>query len=212
MTHKTLIVRKRGLCDYLPVLQAMQAFTASRQADTPDEIWLVQHPPVFTQGQAGKPEHILNSGDIPVIQTDRGGQVTYHGPGQLVMYCLFNLEKLGVGIRCLVNGLENSIIAFLASHHIQAHKQDKAPGVYVEGKKICSIGLRVRRGFTYHGLALNIDMDLTPFDHIHPCGYPHLKVTQVKDLIGAVDIKTTADEVLKHLCKAFGYIMSHREE
>lgn len=208
MTHNSLIIRKLGLCDYLPILQAMQAFTVNRQAITPDEIWLVQHPPVFTQGQAGKPEHILEPGDIPIIQTDRGGQVTYHGPGQLVMYCLFNLETLGVGIRCLVNGLENSVLAFLSDHNIQAHRQDKAPGVYVDGKKICSIGLRVRRGFTYHGLALNIDMDLSPFNCINPCGYPNLKVTQVKDLIRMGDIDVIAEEVLNHLCKEFGYIIA----
>ena len=209
MTDKTLNLRHLGLCEYLPISQAMQTFTATRQAHDPDEIWLLQHPPVFTQGQAGKPEHILDPGNIPVIQTDRGGQVTYHGPGQLVVYCLFNLETLGIGIRCLVNGLENSIIALLADHNILAHRQEKAPGIYVDGKKIASIGLRVRRGFTYHGLAFNIDMDLTPFDRINPCGYPNLMVTQLKDLGGITDINRIADEIISHLCKEFGYNATH---
>lgn len=205
MNPNQLIVRKLGICDYLPILQAMQAFTANRQASNPDEIWLVQHPPVFTQGQAGKPEHILDPGNIPVIQTDRGGQVTYHGTGQLIVYCLFNLQALNIGIRCLVNGLENSIIKLLSDYGVQAHRQEKAPGVYVEGKKICSIGLRVRRGFTYHGLALNIDMDLTPFNRINPCGYPNLAMTQLSDLIEISNIDSISNEIISHICKEFEY-------
>jgi len=206
MTHKTLIIRKLGLCDYLPILQAMQEFTAHRQANNPDEIWLVQHASVFTQGQPGKPEHILDPGNIPIIQTDRGGQVTYHGPGQLIVYCLFNLQALNMGIRCLVNGLENSIIKLLSDYGIKAHRQEKAPGVYVEGKKICSLGLRVRRGFTYHGLALNIDMDLTPFNRINPCGHPHLAMTQLSDLIEIKDIDAISNEVIQYICREFKYV------
>ena len=205
MNSNPLIVRELGLCDYLPTAQAMQNFTAKRGVQDFDELWLLQHHPVFTQGQAGKPEHILDPGDIPIIQTDRGGQITYHGPGQLIVYCLFNLHALNIGIRCLVHGLENSIIKLLSDYEVRAHQQEKAPGVYVEGNKICSLGLRVRRGFTYHGLALNIDMDLTPFNRINPCGYPNLAVTQLRDLTATRDISTVSSQVVKHLCKEFGY-------
>lgn len=159
----TLIVRELGQCEYEQIWEKMRIFTDARIEDTPDEIWLLEHPPVFTQGLAGKAEHVLNPGDIPVIKTDRGGQVTYHGPGQLVAYVLFDLRRLNVGIRQMVRLLEQAIVDLLAEYNIVAAGRCDAPGVYVDGAKICSIGLRVRKGCTYHGIALNVAMDLTPF-------------------------------------------------
>lgn len=202
---KELRVRHLGLCEYLPVLQAMQHYTNARQEHDPDELWLLQHPPVFTQGQAGKAEHILDAGDIPIIHTDRGGQVTYHGPGQLLAYCLFNLQALGLGIRCLVHNIENSILAFLTEQGVEGHRRENAPGVYVQNKKICSIGLRVRRGFTYHGFAFNVDMDLSPFKRINPCGYTDLAATQLSDWTHTLSFDQVAEEIISHLCKEFGY-------
>ena len=162
----------------------MQAFTLQRHADTQDEIWLLEHPPVFTQGMNGKPEHLLLPGDIPVVPVDRGGQVTYHGPGQLVAYVMLDLAWLGIGIRRLVEALEQSVIDWLALQGITAKARRDAPGVYVEGAKIAALGLRVKRGCSYHGLALNVDMDLEPFSRINPCGYPGLASTQLMDLSG----------------------------
>ena len=177
----TLIVRHLGHRPYLPTWQAMQDFTNRRTRDTPSELWVVEHPPVYTQGQAGKAEHILESGDIPVIQTDRGGQITYHGPGQIVIYLLLSLREIGLGVRALVSAMENSLIQLLAQYDVVAEADPKAPGVYVRGSKIAALGLRVRHGYTYHGLALNVDMDLRPFTQINPCGNPRLIVTQTKD-------------------------------
>jgi lipoyl(octanoyl) transferase len=176
-------VRVRGLGrrDYEPVWRAMQAFTGRRGARTLDELWLVEHPPVFTVGLNGKPEHLLDPGEIPVVQVDRGGQVTYHGPGQVVVYALLDLRRLGLGPRPLVTALEHGVIALLAEHGIQAAARREAPGVYVSGAKIAAVGLRVRRGCCYHGLSLNVAMDLEPFSRINPCGYPGLEVTQVSD-------------------------------
>lgn len=160
----------------------MQAFTAGRTADTLDEIWLLQHPPVFTLGQAGKPEHLLRSSDIPLVRIDRGGQITYHGPGQLVAYLLVDLKRRGYGVRELVSRMEQSVIDVLAEYGVSATRTAGAPGVYVGGAKIAALGLRVKRGCSYHGLALNVDMDLAPFSYINPCGYQGMAVTQTRDL------------------------------
>ena len=170
-------VRELGVQAYEPVWHAMQDFTNQRTADTADELWLVQHPPVFTQGQAGKAEHLLLPGDIPVVQVDRGGQVTYHGPGQLVAYPLVDVRRLGLGVRELVSRIEQSLIDLLASYGVSAEARADAPGVYVNGAKIASLGLRIRRGCSFHGLALNVDMDLQPFQRINQCGYAGLAMT-----------------------------------
>lgn len=189
--------------DYMPVWEAMQKFTDKRNSDTLDELWLVEHSPVFTQGLAGKPEHLLNPGDIPIIATDRGGQVTYHGPGQLVVYPLFDIRRLKVGIRQFVCNLEKAIIRTLADYDIQAEGSREAPGVYINGAKICSIGLRVRRGCTYHGLAFNINMDLQPFLCINPCGFKNLKVTQLSDFVGSITLEEVKPKVVKYLAEVF---------
>lgn len=178
----TLRVRVLGQQAYLPVLQQMQDFTRERTATTVDELWLVQHLPVFTLGRNGKPEHVLAPGDIPVVPIDRGGQVTYHGPGQLVVYLLLDIRRKVLGVRELVMGIEQSIITLLARYGITAQGDREAPGVYVQGSKIAALGLRVTRGYTYHGLSLNVAMDLEPFQRINPCGYAGLQVTQCRDL------------------------------
>lgn len=188
MSQDTILIRNLGLQPYDPVSRAMHEFTDARDETTPDEIWLVEHHPVFTQGQAGKAEHVLAPGDIPVIQSDRGGQVTYHGPGQQVMYVLINLKRRKVGVRELVTLLENTVINTLATLGINAQARADAPGVYVQGKKICSLGLRIRKGCSFHGLALNIDMDLTPFMRINPCGYAGMEMTQVSQLVENSDM------------------------
>jgi lipoyl(octanoyl) transferase len=175
-------VRQLGRVEYEPTWRAMQAFTAARTPDTPDELWLLEHPPVYTLGQAGRPEHLLRATDIPTVNIDRGGQITYHGPGQLVVYTLVDLRRRGYGIRELVSRMEQAVINVLAAQGVAAQRQDGAPGVYVNGAKIAALGLRVKQGCTYHGLAFNVDMDLTPFAAINPCGYPGLAVTQCRDL------------------------------
>ncbi len=180
-------IHNLGLRPYQEIWDAMRACTAARDADSADQIWLVQHPPVYTQGQAGKPEHLLAPGDIPVIQIDRGGQITYHGPGQTVMYLLLDLRRAGIGIRALVSLIEESVIGYLQELGIRAQSRIDAPGVYVDGKKIASLGLRVRGGFTYHGVALNVDMDLEPFSRINPCGLVGMQMTQLRDLGVALD-------------------------
>ncbi|MBA2654278.1 MAG: lipoyl(octanoyl) transferase LipB [Gammaproteobacteria bacterium] len=200
-----IVVRRLSLQNYAETWQEMKNFTDLRQADTPDEVWLLQHPPVFTQGQAGKPEHVLNPGDIPVVQTDRGGQVTYHGPGQLVMYTLFDLKRLKIGIRELVSKLETTVIQVLADYKISAAARCDAPGVYVNEAKICSIGLRVRRGCSYHGIAFNIDMDLEPFTRINPCGFSNLTVTQMKQLTPQVNFKDVESKIVSYLIENFRY-------
>ncbi|MFK7997266.1 MAG: lipoyl(octanoyl) transferase LipB [Granulosicoccus sp.] len=179
--------RYLGVAEYSPTWRAMREFTDARDDDTPDELWVCEHPQVYTLGQAGKKEHILNAADIPVVQSDRGGQVTYHGPGQLVIYTLFNLKRAGFGIREMVVRLENSVIDLLAEHHVHARSRRDAPGVYVGEAKIAALGLRVRRGCTYHGIALNIDPDLAPFLGINPCGYQGLSVTSMRELGLALD-------------------------
>lgn len=177
-----MVVRRLGRVEYEPTWRAMQDFTARRDAATPDELWLLEHPPVFTQGQAGKSEHLIAPTAIPVVPIDRGGQITYHGPGQLVAYVLVDLKRRGYGVRELVTRLEAAVIALLAGHDVAAERRAGAPGVYVGGAKIAALGLRVKQGRTYHGLALNVDMDLGPFALINPCGYPGLAVTQCRDV------------------------------
>ncbi|HEX6590958.1 MAG TPA: lipoyl(octanoyl) transferase LipB [Moraxellaceae bacterium] len=178
-----LIVKSLGSVDYLPTWEAMKAFTESRGPDTPDEIWLLQHPPVFTLGQAGKPEHLLAPGDIPVVKSDRGGQVTYHGPGQLTGYCLFDLKRLGLGPRAFVELIEDTLVDVLVEMGIPALADREAHGVYIGQRKIASLGLRIRRGCSYHGFALNVDMDLEPFQRINPCGHAGLQMTQLHDFL-----------------------------
>jgi len=200
------VVRHLGRVEYADTFARMRAFTDARDADTPDEIWLLEHSPVFTQGQAGKAEHLLAPGDIPVVQSDRGGQVTYHGPGQLVVYFLIDLQRRGYGIRSLVTRLEESMIAVLADYGIKAYADPEAPGVYVDDAqgrrmKIGSLGLRVRRGCTYHGLSLNVAMDLEPFGRINPCGYQGLQMTQVSALGGPADVSVVGEALLIHLLR-----------
>jgi len=190
-----------GLREYEPVWHAMQKFTDERTATTVDELWMVQHPPVFTQGQAGKAEHILFPGEIPVVQVDRGGQVTYHGPGQIVIYPLIDLKRHKIGIRALVDGIEEALIQTLDSYGVVAKRKDKAPGVYVKDKKIASLGLRVRKGCTFHGLAFNILMDLEPFSRINPCGYAGLEVTQLSELNSSIDFDEVQLILVQQLCK-----------
>jgi len=184
-TLPTCLLRHLGIQPYQQVWEAMHAFVAERRPDTPDELWVLQHEPVFTQGQAGKPEHILDAHGIPVVQSDRGGQVTYHGPGQLVVYFLIDIKRRHYGIRTLVDIIETAIVRLLADYGIQGELRTGAPGVYVEGKKIAALGLRIRRGSSLHGLSLNIDMDLEPFTYINPCGYAGLEACSLADLLPA---------------------------
>ena len=192
-----ILVRHLGLQPYEPVSQAMHEFTDMRDDTTPDEIWLVEHLPVFTQGQAGKAEHLLMTGDIPVIQSDRGGQVTYHGPGQQVMYVLLNLKRRKLGVRELVTLLEQTVVNTLAEYGIDAHPRADAPGVYVGEMKICSLGLRIRKGCSFHGLALNINMDLTPFQRINPCGYAGMEMTQMRQWVDTATPENIRPVLLK---------------
>ncbi|MER3546686.1 MAG: octanoyltransferase [Rhodanobacteraceae bacterium] len=200
-----LFVRHLGRQPYVPVWQAMRAFTDARDADTPDELWLLQHDPVFTLGQAGKREHILAAGDIPVIPVDRGGQVTYHGPGQIVAYPLLDLRRLGIGVRDLVCRIEQAIIDTLAEWNIVAVRREGAPGVYVADAKVAALGLRVRRGCTFHGLAFNIAMDLEPFNRINPCGYAGLQVTQMVDLGGPSKLAEVENVLVREFCNQFDF-------
>jgi lipoyl(octanoyl) transferase len=200
-----LTIRELGLCDYEQTWQRMIALTDTRTENTPDELWLLEHPPVFTQGLAGKAEHVLNPGDIPVIQADRGGQVTYHGPGQLVAYLLFDLRRLHIGIRQMVRSLEQSIVDLLAEYAITANGRCDAPGVYVSDTKICSIGLRVRKGCSYHGIALNVAMDLTPFSRINPCGFKQLQMAQIKQWVPTITVQDVMPLLVKHIHRNFGY-------
>lgn len=216
----TLAIRHLGLQDYETVWHAMSDFTDQRDDDTHDELWLVQHNPVFTQGQAGKAEHLLMPGDIPVVQVDRGGQVTYHGPGQIVAYPMINLRRRKLGIRELVTATENTLVDVLADIGIEAYAKADAPGVYVEGvggvdDKIASLGFRVRRGCSFHGLSLNVDMDLTPWQRINPCGYQGLLMTQIKSLTedpAAIDETALALGIVNHFCKHLGYANTQQVE
>lgn len=194
-----IVIRRHGLVDYHVAHAAMMDFTDSRSAQTADEIWLLEHPPVFTLGLNASPEHLLAPGAIPVVQTDRGGQVTYHGPGQLVAYVLLDLERSRLGIRRLVTALENAVIATLAGYGIEAAGRRDAPGVYVAGAKIASLGLRVRRHCSYHGLALNVAMDLEPFSRINPCGYRDLRVTTISALGGPADVALVSEDLAPQL-------------
>jgi lipoyl(octanoyl) transferase len=194
-----LKVRNLGLQDYESVWRDMQAFTQNRDASTVDELWVVQHPPVYTLGLNGKRDHLIEKTDIPVIPVDRGGQITYHGPGQLVIYVLMDIQRMGLGVRHLVDALEKSIVDLLAEFNIEAHTIENAPGVYVDNSKVAALGLRIKRGCSYHGLSLNIDMDLQPFQNINPCGYPGLTVIQLKDLGVQRDIDQINARLLSHL-------------
>lgn len=189
-----------GRTDYSQVFEAMKAFNGERTPDCADELWVVEHPPVFTQGMAGKPEHLLVSGSIPVVQVDRGGQITYHGPGQLVVYTLIDFKRRRTSVRTIVSALENSIIDTLSEYGIASCADPKRPGVYVQDKKIASLGLRIKNGSTYHGLALNVNMDLTPFTYINPCGYAGLEMTQIADYVSPPPaLSEVAERLLNHL-------------
>ena len=199
-----LIVRSLGQQPYTDTWEAMKAFTATRDEATVDELWCLEHPPVFTQGQAGKAEHLLLPGDIPVVQVDRGGQVTYHGPGQLVIYLLINLSRRKLGVRVLVDDIEQAIVAALAGLDIQAAPRPDAPGVYVDGAKIASLGLRVRRGCSFHGLALNVKMDMEPFSRINPCGYAGMAMRQVSDFQADVSVQDLESRLVAELVARLG--------
>ncbi len=205
MHNDTLHVRHLGRQDYETVWHAMQHYTDNRDENSPDELWLVEHPPVFTQGQAGKAEHILNPGNIPVIQVDRGGQVTYHGPGQLVAYPLLDIKRRKVGVRQLVTEIEQSLVDLLKGYGIEAYAKADAPGVYVNERKIASLGLRIRKGCSFHGLALNVDMDLEPFQRINPCGYAGLEMVQCKALGGPQTVIQAGDDLVSTFTKRLNY-------
>lgn len=203
------VVRQLGRRAYTPTWQAMRDFTEQRRGkDQADEFWLLEHESVYTQGSNGQAEHLLMPGDIPVVQSDRGGQITYHGPGQIMLYVLVDITRLGLGVRSLVSALENGMIATLASYDIQAQARRDAPGVYVDGAKIGSIGLRIRHGFSYHGLALNVDMDLEPFSRINPCGFQGLSMTQIADFAssmnGPVSLSEVSQQLLQSTAQALG--------
>ena len=192
-------VRRPGRVEYEPTWRAMQEFTASRTPETPDELWIVEHPPVYTLGQAGKPEHILEEVGIPVVKIDRGGQVTYHGPGQVVIYLLLDLSRLKIKVRELVTAIEQGVIDFLAAQGVVAERRAGAPGVYVGDAKIAALGLKIKNGCSYHGLSLNVDMDLSPFTAINPCGYAGLKVTQTRDLGIPLTAHEAGEQLSQHL-------------
>lgn len=198
-----LIIRQLNQQPYLPIWHAMQAFTLSRGSDTPDEIWLLEHPPVYTLGRNGKNQHLLNPGDIPVIHIDRGGQVTYHGPGQLIAYLLIDLKRREMGVRELVSSIEQSLIQTLQHYQLNAYAKKQAPGVYIDEAKIAALGLRIKKGCSFHGLSLNINMDLTPFNRINPCGYPDLEVIQLSDFIEQVSLSEAGNILVHQLCRVF---------
>jgi len=205
-----LIIRQFSTTQpYHDTWKAMKAFTEKRDDNTPDEIWLLEHLPVFTQGLAGKAEHVLASHGIPIVQTDRGGQVTYHGPGQLMAYLLLDIKRLGLQTRAYVRAIEQIIIDYLKTLHIEAYGKSDAPGVYVQEAKICSIGLRVRRGFSYHGLAFNINMDLTPFSYINPCGFKGLRMTHVKNYLPEMTLAQASQDIIPYFLSHFGYNHPH---
>ncbi|MGI9322221.1 MAG: lipoyl(octanoyl) transferase LipB [Pseudomonadales bacterium] len=202
---RPLVIKDLGLRPFADTVTAMQTFTDARQDETADECWLLEHPPVFTLGQAGKPEHILDVGDTPVVHTDRGGQVTWHGPGQLVVYLLLNLRLAGLGVRDLVSGIERSVIALLAGYGVTGEVRKGAPGVYVAGAKVAALGLRIRRGSSYHGLSLNVDNDLAPYDCINPCGYAGLPVVSLRSLGIDVAMPEVKVELARVLAEELGY-------
>ncbi|HIC39927.1 MAG TPA: lipoyl(octanoyl) transferase LipB [Piscirickettsiaceae bacterium] len=190
-----------GLQAYSQTWAAMKDFTNARDSHTEDELWIVEHPSVFTQGISSKAEHLLTTSEIPVVDTDRGGQITFHGPGQLIIYCLIDLKRLGIGVKKMVSLIESSIMELLQEYNIESHLKEGAPGVYVDGAKIAALGLKVKKGSTYHGLSLNVDMALSPFEQINPCGYQGLKVTQLSDLKDNINIESVADKLIKILIK-----------
>lgn len=195
-------IRHLGCADYQSVFEQMRAFTEARLPESEDELWVVEHPPVFTQGMAGKPEHLLNPHNIPVVQTDRGGQITYHGPGQLVVYTLIDFHRRGISVRELVSRIENAIIATLSDYSIRAHNDPARPGVYVGEAKIASLGLRIRQNSVYHGLSLNVAMDLTPFSYINPCGYAGMAMTQMADWLNpAPGLEEVAEKLTRQLIR-----------
>jgi len=200
-----VIIRKLRQVNYLLSFETMRSFTEQRDFTTLDELWCLEHPPVFTQGQAGKPEHLLKPSHIPVIQTDRGGQITYHGPGQLVVYLLVDIQRKGFGVRAFVSKIEQAVIDMLANYKITGESNPKAPGVYVNGAKICSLGLRIRRGASFHGLSLNVDMDLSPFQNINPCGFAALPVVQMKAFVENIVLNEVQEALIKQLCLHLGY-------
>lgn len=202
---RSLVIRDLGTTAYAATFRAMRAFTDERDGATPDQLWLTEHEPVFTQGQAGRDEHVLAPGTIPVVRADRGGQVTYHGPGQIVAYLLFDVRRLALGVRDLVAGIEAAMVATLAGFGIAAEPRADARGVYVAGAKIGALGLRIRRGCSYHGLALNVAMDLEPFGRIDPCGLRGIAVTQVADQGGPGDPATVRDRLVEELVRTFGF-------
>ena len=197
----SIVVKRLGRVDYAPTFQAMQDFTATRGDATPDELWIVEHPPVYTLGQAGKPEHILRDVGIPLVKIDRGGQVTYHGPGQVVIYLLLDLARLKIKVRELVSAIEQAVIDLLAEHGVTAERRDGAPGVYVGDAKVAALGLRIRNGCSYHGVSLNVDMDLYPFTAINPCGYAGLKVIQTRDLNIPLSVDEAGEQLANHLLR-----------
>ncbi|AMJ56265.1 MULTISPECIES: lipoyl(octanoyl) transferase LipB [Stenotrophomonas] len=211
-TTRPALLRDLGRQGYEPVWHAMQQFTDSRGDSTTDELWVVEHDPVFTLGQAGKDEHVLAPGDIPVLHVDRGGQVTYHGPGQIVVYPLLDLRRLGIGVRDYVCRIEQAIIDTLDEWNIGAERLDGAPGVYVDGAKIAALGIRVRRGCSFHGLAFNVSLDLEPFHRINPCGYAGMQVTSVLDLGGPSGIEAVKAVLLSHLAQQFGLALQPTPE
>lgn len=206
----SVLVRQLGRQDYVPIWRKMQEFTEQRDADTEDEIWLLQHESVFTQGMNGKPEHILNKNTIPVVEIDRGGQVTYHGPGQLIVYCLIDLKRKKFGVRQMVTALEEAVIHFLKEEGITAVARKDAPGVYVDKAKISALGLRVKRGCSYHGLSLNVDMNMAPFKQINPCGYEGLEVTQLKELGVDSSFSVVEQKLLHEICEQFSIENIHQ--
>ncbi|MFV0477639.1 MAG: lipoyl(octanoyl) transferase LipB [Parahaliea sp.] len=212
MHFAKLQIRRLGRVDYQPTYEAMQVFTDGRKADTPDELWLLQHPRIFTQGRAGKAEHVLAPGDIPVVHADRGGQVTYHGPGQWVLYLLLDLKRSGLGVRSVVDAIENGIIRLLADHGIDSVARPDAPGVYTGGDKIASLGLRVRQRCTYHGLALNVDMDLEPFSRINPCGFSDLGITSMARCLPdqRLDMDSIGEQLIDALTAELALVGHHR--
>ncbi|MET0089197.1 MAG: lipoyl(octanoyl) transferase LipB [Candidatus Thiodiazotropha sp.] len=208
---RNLAVSYLGRQAYEPTWQAMRDYTDTRDPHSRDQLWLLEHPPVFTLGQAGKAEHLLDPGSIPIVKTDRGGQITYHGPGQLVAYLLLDLRRAGLGVRGLVTHLEQSVIELLSDHGIPAQARRDAPGVYVGDRKLASLGLRVRHGCSYHGLSVNVNMDLEPFSRINPCGYPGLAVTQLSEQGLSADLPSVGRELSHHLARRLGYTLSFEE-
>ncbi len=205
------IFRDLGRTSYTTTFEAMRSFTSARTTETADEIWFTEHDPVFTQGQAGKAEHVLAAGDIPVVQSDRGGQVTYHGPGQITGYLMLDLHRLGLSVRGLVSGIEESCVRTLADYGLAGAPRPDAPGVYIHGTKIASLGLRVRRGCSYHGLALNVAMDLMPFNQINPCGMTGMQVTDMQMFVPGIQIEEVKSKLLEHLLVVYGLNL-HRQD